>query len=121
MAKAREVGGFEEELRFHHDPIASIEEIDGASMCVEVPGYHRFLQNGFDGWNSSQGSQWPWVVVVCHSGHGRILTRQLLYTAVTRAQKGLIIIGDTEGIEVCLRNNEPLGRQTALPSLLGER
>lgn len=68
--------------------------------------------------HSSQGSQWPWLVVVCHSGHGRMLSRQLFYTASTRAQKGLIVIGDLKGIQIALRNDAPLRRRTALLSFL---
>jgi hypothetical protein len=34
------------------DFIERIELTQAPSMCIEVPGFHRFIQNGFDGGNS---------------------------------------------------------------------
>lgn len=64
--------------------------------------------------HKSQGSEWEWVVVVCHSMHHYMLSRQLLYTAITRAKKGVIILGDEEGIEDALANDRPRERETTL-------
>lgn len=44
--------------------------------------------------HKSQGSQWDHVVVVLPGEGSRILTRELLYTAVTRAADRLTVIGD---------------------------
>lgn len=95
---------------------------------IHFEGHERAVQIPLDDLNvrlaysitvhSSQGSQWPWLVVVCHSGHGRMLSRQLFYTAITRAQKGLVIVGDKKGLEMSLRNDAPLSRRTALLSFL---
>ena len=101
------------DLSFHHDEIASIEHSTGPAMCVSVPHHGRFIQNGFDGCNS-QGSEWGWVVVVCHGSHAYMWSRQLLYTAVTRAKKGVILIGDAEGLGAALLNNQPRQRRTTL-------
>lgn len=64
--------------------------------------------------HSAQGSQADWVVVICHSAHHYMWSRQLLYTAVTRAKKGVVIVGDRAGIETALANNDPRRRQTYL-------
>src|SRR5699024_5742037 len=32
--------------------------------------------------HKTQGSEFPWVVVICHSTHAYMLSRQLLYTAI---------------------------------------
>lgn len=48
--------------------------------------------------HKSQGSQWPWVVMFAHSTHTRMLTRQLLYTGITRAQRGVFLVGDLVGV-----------------------
>lgn len=64
--------------------------------------------------HKSQGSEWDWVVVICHSTHDRMWSRQLLYTAVTRAKKGVMLIGDNAGITIALHNNEPRHRYTSL-------
>jgi exodeoxyribonuclease V alpha subunit len=62
----------------------------------------------------SQGSEFPWVLVVCHSTHTFILSRQLLYTGITRAKKGVILVGDEKGIARALSDARPPKRNTAL-------
>lgn len=49
-----------------------------------------------------QGSECPHAIVVCHSCHSHMLTRQLLYTAVTRAQQRVTLVGDRKGIKTAL-------------------
>lgn len=46
-----------------------------------------------------QGSETPWAIVVVHSTHTNMLTRSLLYTAITRAKSGVVLVGDRKGIE----------------------
>lgn len=43
--------------------------------------------------HKSQGGQWPVVVLVLDGSHGRMLWRELVYTAVTRAVDGLLLVG----------------------------
>ena len=64
--------------------------------------------------HSTQGSQFPWIIVVCHSGHWSMLNRQILYTMITRAQKGVIMIGDDRGLARALSVDAPSGRKTGL-------
>ncbi len=64
--------------------------------------------------HKSQGSEYPLVLVVCHSMHGRMLSRQLLYTAVTRAKQRLVIAGDEDGLARALANNHVQDRETGL-------
>lgn len=60
--------------------------------------------------HKSQGSEYPWVAVVCHSAHKRMLTRRLLYTAITRAKEGVVLIGDREGVEWAVKNTREVVR-----------
>lgn len=62
----------------------------------------------------AQGSEFPWVIVVCHSTHSFILTRQLIYTAVTRGKQGVILVGDDKGLRTALSDRKPPKRNTAL-------
>ena len=64
--------------------------------------------------HKSQGSEWPWVVVFVHSTHTTMLTRQLLYTAITRARVGVVIVGDKAGIERAVKETKDARRNTAL-------
>lgn len=61
-----------------------------------------------------QGSEWPTVIVVCHSIHGRMLNRRLFYTAVTRARKRVIVIGDEKGVMQAIRSTQDMSRRTQL-------
>jgi exodeoxyribonuclease V alpha subunit len=62
----------------------------------------------------AQGSEFPWVVCVVHSTHSYILTRQLVYTAITRAKKGVVLIGDRPGLRRALSDAKPPKRNTAM-------
>lgn len=55
--------------------------------------------------HKAQGGEFPVVVCLVHLTHGPLLSRQLIYTAITRARKMLILIGDPEAIETARKNN----------------
>lgn len=61
-----------------------------------------------------QGSEVPAAVVVCHRSHGFMLHRNWLYTAVTRAQKCCIVLGDTIGVRRAVERVEADKRRTLL-------
>lgn len=56
--------------------------------------------------HKSQGSEFPAVVIVMHGGHHVLLTRPLLYTALTRASRLAVIIGDPRAIGRAARTAE---------------
>jgi exodeoxyribonuclease V alpha subunit len=63
----------------------------------------------------SQGSEWPVVVVVAHRTHGAMLTRELLYTAVTRAAREVVVIADDGALARVRGDTTPgPGRHTGL-------
>ena len=64
--------------------------------------------------HKSQGSEWPWVIVVAHSTHTFMLTRRLLYTAITRGKQGVAIVGNRKGIDAATNNTKDAQRNTAL-------
>ena len=43
--------------------------------------------------HKSQGSQWPCMVIPIHSSMNRMLVRSLIYTAMTRAEKHIVFVG----------------------------
>lgn len=67
-----------------------------------------------------QGSESPWIVALVHSTHTRMLSRNLLYTAITRAKKGVVIVGDRIGIERAVKNARDAKRNTGLADRLRE-
>jgi len=62
----------------------------------------------------AQGSEFPWVIAVVHSTHSFILTRQLVYTGITRAKAGVILVGDMKGLRYALSDRKPPHRNTTL-------
>ena len=46
--------------------------------------------------HKAQGGEWPVVVLVLDPGHRMMLSRELVYTAVTRAARGLLLVGSPE-------------------------
>lgn len=49
--------------------------------------------------HKAQGSEWRRVFLVFHQSHNRMLQRELLYTAVTRAREELVIICEKDSFE----------------------
>ena len=68
--------------------------------------------------HSCQGSQAKAVIVVIDRSHVRMLSRNLCYTAVSRAQERLILIGDDAAIQEGLRVQEEKERDTELKEML---
>lgn len=64
--------------------------------------------------HKSQGSEFSWVVFVVHSAHTYMLTRQLFYTAITRAKKGVVLVGNRKGLAAATSAKEPPKRNTTL-------
>ena len=68
--------------------------------------------------HSCQGSQAKAVIVVIDRSHVRMLSRNLCYTAVSRAQERLILIGDEAAIREGLKVQEEKERDTELKEML---
>lgn len=68
--------------------------------------------------HSAQGSQAKAVIVVIDRSHVRMLSRNLLYTSVSRAQERLILIGDEAAIQEGLKVQEEKERDTELCEML---
>lgn len=106
-----------ENLLWHHERIVSIKQTSCKAMCLHVPETHRFLQNGFSGWNS-QGSQFDVVIIPLLNQHYMMLARNLLYTGITRAAKMVILVGQESAVRKAVKNNKSTQRTTRLKKLL---
>ena len=62
--------------------------------------------------HKSQGSEYDHVAVVLPEGENKILSKELLYTAVTRARQSVLIVGDRKTISYCISN--PTKRKSGL-------
>ncbi len=70
--------------------------------------------------HKSQGSEYDGVVIPIAGGHPMIMTRNLLYTAITRAKNLVVLVGTEEGISRMVRNNYIRERQTMLGRFIVE-
>ena len=68
--------------------------------------------------HKSQGSEYPVVIIPAYGAAPQLLTRNLLYTAVTRAQEMVIIVGRADIISAMVDNNRLAKRYTGLQYLL---
>jgi exodeoxyribonuclease V alpha subunit len=64
--------------------------------------------------HKSQGSEYPAVVLPVMTQHYILLQRNLIYTAVTRAKRLIVIIGTKKALAMGIRNNKTQERHTAL-------
>ena len=64
--------------------------------------------------HKSQGSEYPIVIIPMCSAASMLLSRNLLYTAVTRAEKMVILVGREEIVENMVENNRQTMRYTGL-------
>ena len=71
--------------------------------------------------HKSQGSEYPVVIIPMCSAAPMLHTRNLLYTAVTRAQKMVILVGREEILVRMLENNRLSMRYTGLCDRLKEK
>jgi exodeoxyribonuclease V alpha subunit len=55
--------------------------------------------------HKSQGSEYPCVILVMHSTHYPMLQRNLLYTALTRAKRLLVVVGTQKALAIATRND----------------
>ena len=114
----RAVGGFHEgdrvvqtrndaDLDVANGDIGEVVATDAAQRTLEVAFPHGIvtydLEHAVDlqpAWaltvHKSQGGEWPVVVVVLDPAHRNMLWRELVYTAITRARQGLLLVGNID-------------------------
>ncbi|MGA2034619.1 MAG: ATP-dependent RecD-like DNA helicase [Thermoguttaceae bacterium] len=64
--------------------------------------------------HKSQGSEFPCVVIPVHTQHYIMLQRNLLYTAVTRGKKLVVLVGTKKALGMAVRRQDTARRFTAL-------
>jgi exodeoxyribonuclease V alpha subunit len=64
--------------------------------------------------HKSQGSEYPVVIIPLFKGPSMLLSRNLLYTAVTRAKQLVVLVGDVEILKHMIDNNREIHRNSTL-------
>lgn len=68
--------------------------------------------------HKSQGSEFPVVVMPVFAGPRVLMTRNLLYTAVTRAKKMVVLVGDEDSLQKMVENERETLRYSGLSKKL---
>ena len=64
--------------------------------------------------HKSQGSEYPVVIIPIHTQHYVLLQRNLIYTAVTRGKKLVILVGTRKALAIGVKNDRTAKRYTYL-------
>ena len=118
-----------EGLGIFNGDIGEIDSIDSTaeSMLIDFDG--RMTEYAFSGLDElehayaitvhkSQGSEYPVVILPLYNCAPMLLTRNLLYTAVTRASKMVILVGRKSVLSTMVNNNRHTARYTGLKQFL---
>jgi exodeoxyribonuclease V alpha subunit len=70
--------------------------------------------------HKSQGSEFPAVIVPVLTQHYLLLQRNLLYTAVTRGKRLVVLIGTKKALAIAVKNADTRERYTRLRTRLAD-
>ncbi|MCM3161888.1 ATP-dependent RecD-like DNA helicase [Metabacillus litoralis] len=96
-----------------------VVSFDGNEVTYTKQDFNQFTHAFCCSIHKSQGSEFPIVIMPIVKGYYRMLRRNLIYTAVTRSKKSLVLCGELDALEWGIKNNESSERQTSLMLKLG--
>ncbi len=95
-----------------------VVEIDGRRLTYELRKLDQIVLAYACSVHKSQGSEYPCVVIPLHTQHHVMLVRNLLYTALTRASRVVVLLGPRRAIDRAIRTHQPSRRYTSLKQRL---
>ncbi len=93
-------------------------EFEGRSVDYEISDLDELTLAYAMSVHKSQGSEYPVVVLPLLTQHYMLLQRNLLYTAITRAKKMVVIVGTRKAIAMAVKNNKIAARWSMLKERL---
>jgi len=122
------ISGPGEGVGVYNGDIGMIESIEAEAVSVIFDGERRVLYKPsmLDELalayaitvHKSQGSEFPVVVMPVFHGVPQLMTRNLIYTAVTRAMKLVVLVGQKSAVEKMVGNDFEEKRYSALQTWL---
>lgn len=113
--------------------IGRVIKIDGKNVTVAFPerpegDYVTYAQGEVEelqlayamSVHKSQGSEYPYVILLMVQSHYIMLQRNLLYTAVTRAKEKVLIVGSKNAVRTAVENDKTKRRYSLLAERLQE-
>ncbi len=119
------------DLGVFNGDIGTIQEIDNEELTLSVSffpdgrivAYKRDDITDLDlayaiTIHKSQGSEFEAVIIPVLTQHFKMLFRNLIYTALTRAKRLAVLVGTRKALALSVKNQDTSSRQTALQELL---
>ncbi len=101
------------------DPVKLHVRFDAQRTVEYEPGELDELQPAYAlTIHKSQGSEFPCVIIPVSTQHYVLLERSLIYTAITRAKKLCILVGDERALSLAISKQESRKRFTGLREML---
>lgn len=109
--------------------IGIIEKIDKKAKAIHINFYDKIAHYTYEyasdldfayavTVHKSQGNEFDAVVIPMYPGPSQLYYRNLLYTAVTRAKKTLVLVGNPQTVEYMVNNNRRTKRYSGLKEFL---
>lgn len=101
------------------DPVKVHVRYDADRLVAYEPGELDELQSAYAlTIHKSQGSEFPCVIIPVSTQHYVLLERSLIYTALTRAKKLCVLVGDERALSLAVSKQESRKRFTGLRGML---
>ncbi|CCB86755.1 uncharacterized protein yrrC [Parachlamydia acanthamoebae UV-7] len=97
-----------------------VVKVEEREICYEFSELDEIVLAYAVSIHKYQGSECPCVVIPVHTSHFKLLYRNLLYTAVTRGKKLVVLVGTKKALSIAVRNDEIKKRYTGLKQALVE-
>ena len=115
----------------YNGDLGRITDIDRKEGKVHVDFYDKTVEYNDDeldeislayatSIHKSQGSEYPVVVIPLHMSHYMMLHRSILYTAVTRGKKRVVLVGSRRALAMAIQNVRLERRYTGLKEKLAK-
>ena len=95
-------------------PVMMVELLDGRNIAYERGELDQLVHAYAVSVHKSQGSEYPAVVVPMVTQHYMMLQRNLLYTAITRGKRLVVLVGSKRALAMAVRNDKTRVRWTWL-------
>src|ERR1019366_4949325 len=93
-------------------------EFDGKAVTYDYSDLDELVLAYACSIHKSQGSEYPCVVIPVHTRHFMMLQRNLLYTAITRGKRLVVLVGSKRALAIAVKNNATEERCTMLAERL---
>lgn len=117
------------EKKVYNGDMGRIAQIDPHHKTVTIRFDNRLVDYDFEALNEvvlayavtvhkAQGSEYPAVIIPVTTQHYLLLQRNLIYTAITRAKKLVVLVGTRRALAMAVKNNKTQQRYTSLAKRL---